>query len=174
MPVRLPHLACAVACCAAGSCPALADGPSRLVRIAHGTSVDGQRWTQKARADHGNLVVEMFLPTHGQDGGGIEDGPPTARWPMFVSRGSGFGREEDEYELDGSVLPKVVRLRVTTVRRTVVIRPHRPPRSATAKWPQLARYRFFVRFFDADGRPVKVDALDRSSHVLAAEPGVSQ
>jgi hypothetical protein len=144
------------------------------VRIAHGTSVDGQRWTQKARADHGNLTVEIFLPIDGEDGGGIEDGPPTARWPMFVSRGSGFGREEDEYELDGSVLPKVVLLRVTTVRRTVVIRPHRPPLSATAKWPQLSRYRFFVRFFAGDDRPIKVSALDRAGHVLASEPGVSQ
>ena len=142
------------------------------MRIAHGTSAGGQRWTQKARADHGNLMVEMFLPINGQDGGGIEDGPPTTRWPMFVARGDGFGTEKDEYELDGSVLPRVARLRVTTVRRTVMIRPRRAPRAAVKRWSQLARYRFFVRFFAGDDRPVRVDALDRHGRVLASEPGI--
>ena len=174
MPARSSHVVCAIACCAIGSCPALADGPSGLVRIAHGTSKDGQRWVQKARADHGNLTVELSLFVNGQDVGGFQEGPPIARWPMIVSRGSGFGRSQDEYEIDGSVLPNVVRLRVTTVRRTLVIRPHRPARRAVAKWPQLARYRFFVRFFAGDDRPIKVSALDRLGHVLVSAPGVSE
>ena len=87
------------------------------MRIAHGMSVGGQTWTQKARADDGNLTVEMFLLIDGQDGGGIAGRPATARWPMLVGRGSGSRPPGDEYELDGSVLPKVVLLRVTTVRR---------------------------------------------------------
>jgi hypothetical protein len=174
MPARSRHVAVTAAVAAALVVPASAHDPIGLVRIAHGTSPGGQRWTQKARADHGDLLVEILLPINGQDGGGIDHGPPIARWPMVLSRGSGLGRSEDEYELDGSVLPKVVRLRVTTIRRTVTIRPHRPPRRASAKWPQLRRYRFFVRFFASDDRPTRVDALSRSGDVLASEPGVRE
>src|SRR5690242_805253 len=144
-----------------GASAAVADGPSGLVRVAHGTSAGGQPWSQKARADHGRLTVELVLPINGRDGGSFQTGPPTSHWPMFVSRGSGLGTAEDEYELDGSTLPKVTGLRVTTVRRTLVIHPRRAPAAALRRWPQLARYRFFVRFFAGDDRPVKVSALDR-------------
>jgi hypothetical protein len=169
---RLFVFAAAVA--AALVVPASAHDLVGLMRIAHGTSPGGQRWTQKARAAHGDLLVEISLPINGQDGGGFQDGPPISRWPMILSRGDGFGRSEDEYELDGSVLPIVARLRVTTVRRTIIIHPHRPPRRASAKWPQLRRYRFFVRFFAGDDRPTRVDALSRSGDVLVSEPGVSE
>ena len=94
--------------------------------------------------------------------------------PCSSAAAAGSGISEDEYELDGSILPTVVRRRVTTVRRTITIRPHRAPRSALKKWPQLARYRFFVRFFAGDDRPVSVDAIDRHGHVLASEPGVHE
>jgi hypothetical protein len=155
-----------------GASGAAADGPSGLVRIAHGTSAGGQAWTQKARADHGDLLVEIVVPINGQDEGAIEHGPPTSHWPMFVGRGSDLGTAQDEYELDGSTLATVPGLLVTTVRRTLVIHPRRAPVAALRRWPQLARYRFFFRFFAADDRPVRISALDGHGHVLVSEPGV--
>ena len=102
-------------------------------------------WTQKARADHGRLTVELFLPIDGQDGGGSRMDRSTRHWPMFVSRGSGPGisRTSTDWTVD---LPTVVRLRVTMFAGR-----HDPPASRAAlgieEVAAAARYRFFVRFF---------------------------
>jgi hypothetical protein len=157
----------------AAAAPALADGPTGLRLIQRGTSAGGQTWIQTARADHSRIMVEIEIPLdNGEDGGGIIDGPLRRSVAMAASRGSGYGRNEDEYMLDGFVYRTVRRLRVTTVRRTLTFRPRQAPKKAMARWPQLAKARFFVRFFEADDRPTRIEALDAHGKVVAWEPGV--
>jgi hypothetical protein len=151
--------------------PALGDGPTGLRLVARGTSAGGQKWVQRARADHGHIIVEVEFPV---DNGGFSSGPLSPKVALVAGRGSGFGANEDEYEMDGFVYRTVRRVRVTTVRRTVTFRGRRAPERARARWPQLARARFFVRFFEADDRPTRIEALDADGKVVAWEPGVSE
>jgi hypothetical protein len=169
--VRSGMLAMVALLATGAAAPALGDGPTGLRLIARGTSNGGQRWLQTARADHGHIIVEIEFPPIG-DAGGIASGPLSPKVALFAGRGDGFGVNKDEYEMDGFVYRTVRRLRVTTVRRTVTFSPRRAPKKARARWPELAKARFFVRFFEADDRPTRIEALDAHGRVVAREPGI--
>jgi hypothetical protein len=157
-----------VAALAAGA-TAFAGGSTGLRLIQRGTSAGGQTWVQRARADHGRIVVKLEIPARQMVAGGTLSSRLTPKIPLRVAHGSGLGRAEDEYELDGFVYRTVRRLRVKTVRRVVTFRPRPAPKRARARWPQLAEARFFVHFFEAGGRPTRIEALDAHGRVLASK-----
>ncbi|WP_026911778.1 hypothetical protein [Patulibacter minatonensis] len=141
-------------------------GPS----IASGVSASGQAWRQRAAIDGPTLQLETSFPMgrHG-DGGGFLSVPWRSHARLAVSQGSGFGTA-DEWEVDGVVYRTVARVRVTTIDgRTTTFRPRRAPRAAIRRYPQLARYRFFVRFFPNDRQPLTVEALSPRGRAMAEQ-----
>jgi hypothetical protein len=149
--------------------PAIAHDPAGLRVVGRGVSQSGQKWVQKASASHGQILVETSMPLgDGEDGGGFDSGPLIRQLPLVVGQGSDFGSAH-EYEIDGYTYKTVTRLLVDTPHGVLTFRPHRAPRSARKRWPQLRRARFFVRFFASDNKPTTVTALDRHGKVLASE-----
>ncbi len=142
--------------------------PPKPVRIARGTSPGGVRWTLDA-AIHGRwLQLDTGLPA--ADGyGGSMTFPWRSRLRLGVGIGSGLGRA-DEWAIDGVAYRTVDRLRVTTAAgTTVTFRSRRAPRSAVRRHPQLDRYRYVMRFFPADQRPLGVTALGPRGTVVAEQ-----
>jgi hypothetical protein len=145
-----------------------ADGPTGLVRIADGVTARGQHWHLRARADHGQYITDLSLPfPDGDDGGGGQSGPlPPATFLSAVA-GSGFGRDKDEYEVDGVVGSSVTTLRLTTASGTTILRPRRTPPAALRRYPALKRIKMYVSFPAAE--PQRIDALDATGAVIASQ-----
>lgn len=162
-------LAVATALIAAAAPAARADsewGP----RIAAGTSAGGQAWSIRASVAGPRMLVSTFLPLDGGDGGAMRSFPWHTPEPLDVGAGSGFGTNADEWEIDGVVSRAVVRLTVTTSDgATETFRPRRAPRAAVRRFPPLARFRYFARFFPTAREPLVVTALGRGGRVLATQ-----
>jgi hypothetical protein len=141
---------------------------SGLATIADGVTPRGQHWHLRARADHRDYTAEVALPfPDGDDGGGFQSGAlPPATFLSGVS-GSGFGRDRDEYEVDGVVGTKVATLRLTTTTGTTILRPRRTPPAALRRYPALKKIKLYVSFPAAE--PQRIEALDAAGNVIGTQ-----
>lgn len=114
------------------------------------------------------LQLDTWLPAADGSGGGLSM-PWRSRDRLDFSIGSGLGRA-NEWSIDGLTFRTVDRLSVTTAAgTTVTFRPRRAPRSAIRRYPKLALYRYFIRFFPTDQRPLVVTALSARGRVIAQQ-----
>lgn len=137
-------------------------------RISSGTSPGGVRWSMDATISGGTLQLDTWLPVADGSGGALSM-PWRSRDRLDFGIGSGLGRA-NEWSIDGLTFRTVDRLRVTTAAgTTVTFRPRRAPSSAIRRYPKLALYRYFIRFFPTDQRPLVVTALSPSGRVIAQQ-----
>lgn len=137
-------------------------------RISSGTSPGGVRWSMDGTISGATLQLDTWLPEADGSGAALTV-PWRSRDRLDFGIGSGLGRA-DEWSIDGLTFRTVDRLRVTTaVGTTVTFRPRRAPRSAVRRYPKLALYRYFIRFFPTDQRPLVVTALSPGGRVIAQQ-----
>lgn len=136
-------------------------------RISSGTSPGGVRWSMDGTISGDTLKLDTWLP-EADGSGGAATMPWRSRDRLDFSIGSGLGRA-NEWSIDGLTYRTVDRLRVTTAAGTVTFRPRRAPRSAIRRYPKLALYRYFIRFFPTDQPPLVITALSPRGRVIAQQ-----
>lgn len=142
--------------------------PPKPARISSGTSPGGVRWSMDGTISGPTLQLDTWLP-EADGSGAVSSMPWRSRDRLDFGIGSGLG-PADEWSIDGLTFRTVDRLRVTTAAgTTVTFRPRRAPRSAIRRYPKLALYRYFIRFFPTDQRPLVVTALSPGGRVIAQQ-----